>query len=61
MWRIPLNSVALATTTHRKPKEVSDGTDTRVEAQMINKCRIKIVQKGLYNKKKIIEESTVAI
>ena len=28
MWRRPLNSVALAITTHRKPKEVSDGIGT---------------------------------
>ena len=49
MWKRPLNSVVLATTTCRKPKRVSDGTDTRVGAQMINKCRIKIVQKKLYN------------
>ena len=49
MWRRPLNSIVLATTTHRMPKRVSDGTDTRVGAQMINKCRIKIVQKELYN------------
>ena len=49
MWRRPLNSAALATTTHRKPEEVSDGTSTQVVAQMTNKCRIKIVQKELYN------------
>ena len=28
MWRKPLNSAALATTTHRKPEKVSDGTGT---------------------------------
>ena len=49
MWKRPLNSAALATTTHRKPKRVSDGTSTQVETQMINKCRIKVVQKELYN------------
>ena len=49
MWRRPLNSIALAITTHRKPKGVSDGTDTQVRAQMINKCRIKMVQRDLYN------------
>ena len=49
MWRRPLNSAALATTTHRKSKRMSDGTDTQVRAQMINKCRIKIVQRELYN------------
>ena len=49
MWRRPLNNVALAITTHKKPKRVSDGTDTQVRAQMINKCRIKIIPKELYN------------
>ena len=49
MWRRPLNSAALATTTHRRPERVSDGTSTQVVAQMINKCRIKIVQRELYN------------
>ena len=28
MWRRPLNSAALATTTHRKPEMVYDGTNT---------------------------------
>ena len=51
MWRIPLNSAVLANATHRKPKKVSDGTGTQVRAQMINKCRIKMVQRGLYNMK----------
>ena len=51
MLRRPLNSVVLATTTHRKPKRVSDGTGTQVKAQMINKCRIKMVQGELYNVK----------
>jgi len=32
MWRRPLNSVTLVTTTHRKPKRVFDGTSTQVEA-----------------------------
>ena len=49
MWRRPLKSIVLTTTTYRKPNGVSDGTNTRVGAQIINKCRIKIVQKGLYN------------
>ena len=51
MWKRPLNSVALATTTHRKPKRVSDETGIQVRAQMINKCRIKMVQRELYNGK----------
>ena len=37
-----LNSAVLATTTHRKPKRVSDGTRTQVRTQMINKCRVKM-------------------
>ena len=45
----PLNNVALTTTTHRKLENVFDGTDTQVKAQMINKCRIKMVQRELYN------------
>ena len=49
MWRRPLNSAALATTTHRKSEKVSNGTDTQVRAQMINKCRIEMVQRELYN------------
>ena len=69
MWRRPLNSAVLATTTHRKPKKVSDGTSTQVVAQMINKCGIQIVQKELYNlrdpswieDRKLREESTIAI
>ena len=30
MWERPLNSAALATTTHRRPERVSDGTNTQV-------------------------------
>ena len=49
MWRGPLSIATLAATTHRKPEEVSNGTDTQVRAQMIDKCRVKIVQRKLYN------------
>ena len=49
MWKRPLNSAVLATTTHRKLKKVSDGTSTQVITQMINKCRIKMVHEELYN------------
>ena len=49
MWRRPLNSVVLAITTHKKPKRMSNGTDTQIRAQMTNKCRIKMVQRELYN------------
>ena len=51
MWRRPLNSAALATTTHRRLEGVSDGTNTQVATQMIDKCRVKRVQEGLYNSK----------
>ena len=49
MWRRLLNSAALATTTHRKPERVSDVTSTQVVAQMIDKWRTKVTQRGLYN------------
>ena len=49
MWRRPLNSAALAITIHRKPKKMSDGTYTQVRAQTINKCRIKMIPRELYN------------
>ena len=49
MWRRLLNSAALTTTTHRKPKRVSDRTDTQVRSQTINKCRVKMVRWKLYN------------
>ena len=69
MWRRPLNSAALATTTHRKLEGVFDGINTQVVTQMTNKCKIKIVQKKLYNvgdppwlgDRKMIEESIEAI
>ena len=48
MWRRFLISTVLATATHRKLKKVSDGTSIQVIAQMINKCRIKMVQEELY-------------
>ena len=51
MWKRPLNSIVLVTTTHKKPKMVSDGTGTQVGAQMTNKCRIKMIQRELYNVK----------
>ena len=49
MLRIPLNNAALTTTTHRKLERVSDGTGTQIKAQMINKCKIKMTQRKLYN------------
>ena len=50
-WRKPLNSAALATTTHRRPEGVSNRTNTQVATQMIDKCRVKRVHEGLYNRK----------
>ena len=50
MWRGLVNSVTLATTTHRKMGEMSDKTDTQVKVQMINKCKALITSKGLYKR-----------
>ena len=43
MWRRRLNSEVLATTTHRKPREVSDGISTQVISQTIDKCKVKMI------------------
>ena len=49
IWKGPQNNVTLAITTYRKPQEMSNGTGTHVEAWMINKCKISMVQQGIYN------------
>ena len=49
MWRRLLNGIVLTIPTHRGSERVSDGTSIQVVAQMINKCRVKIVKRGLYN------------
>ena len=49
IWRRHLNSEVLATTTHKKPRRVSDGTGTQVISQTIDKCRVKMIQRELYN------------
>ena len=49
MWRRHLNNEILVTTTHRKLGEVSDGIGTQVKSQMINKCKVKMIQRELYN------------
>ena len=49
MWRRHLNSDTLVTTTHKKSEEVADGTDTQVKSQMNDKCRVKMIQRELYN------------
>ena len=40
-----MNSVALATTTHRKIGRMPDGIGTQVKVQMINKCKALISNK----------------
>ena len=45
-----MNSVALATTTHRKMGGMSDGTDTQVKVQMINKYKALMTSRRLYKR-----------
>ena len=51
MWRRPLNSTALATATHKKLERVSDRKGTQVRVRMINKWRVKMIQKRIYKVK----------
>ena len=51
-----MNSAALATTTHRKIKGVSDGTNTQVGVQIINKCKAMMASRRLYKKGSPYEE-----
>ena len=51
MWRRHLNSEILVITTHKEPEEVSDGIYTQVKSQMNDKCRVKMIQRELYNVK----------
>ena len=44
MWSRPLNNVSQENTTQKKLKKKFDGTNIQVIAQMMNKCREKIVQ-----------------
>ena len=48
MWRRRLNNATLANATHKEPGKVADGTSTQVRVQMINRWRVKMIQKGLY-------------
>ena len=50
MWRGLANSITLATTTHRKMGEMSDGTGTQVKVQMINKYKALMTSRGLYKR-----------
>ena len=51
MWRRLMNNETMVITTHREPKEVSNGTDTQVKSQINDKCRVKMIQRELYNVK----------
>ena len=52
VWRRQVNSVTLANATHRKIKWMSDGTDTQVRVQMVNKCKVLINLRRLYKIRK---------
>ena len=52
MWRRQANSVTLASATHRKIRWMSDGTDTQVKVQMVNKCKVLINLRRLYKRRK---------
>ena len=51
MWRRLMNNETMVITTHREPEEVSNGTDTQVKSQINDKCRVKMIQRELYNVK----------
>ena len=51
MWKRPLNSVTLATATHTELERVSDGISIQVKLRMINKWRVKIIQRRIYKVK----------
>ena len=36
-------------TTHKESEEVFDKTDTQVKSQMNDKCKVKIIQREIYN------------
>ena len=69
MWRRPLNSATLATATHRAPGKVANEISTQVEAQIIDKWRVKMTPKKIYKvedsswrgDRKIEREEIVAI
>ena len=45
-----MSNASLVTTTHRKVEGVSDGTDTQVRVQIINKCKVTMASRRLYKK-----------
>ena len=48
MWKRRLNNTILANATHKELGKVADGTSIQVRVQMINRWRVKMIQKGLY-------------
>ena len=52
MWRRQVNSIILASATHRKIRWMSDGIDTQVKVQMVNKCKALINLRVLYKRRK---------
>ena len=51
MWRRPLNSAALVTTTHKGLKEISDGMGAQVGVHVTTKCKVQMIKNSLYNVK----------
>ena len=52
MWRRQANSITLASATHRKIRKMSDGIDTQVKVQMVNKCKVLINLRRLYKRRR---------
>ena len=52
MWRRQANSVTLANATHKRIGKMSDGTDTQVKVQMINKYKVLIHSRRLYKRRR---------
>ena len=50
MWRGLVNNVTLATATHTKMGERSDGMGTQVKVQIINKCKVLMTSRRLYKR-----------
>ena len=48
MWKRRLNSATLVNATHKELRKVVDGISTQVRVQMINRWKVKMIQKGLY-------------
>ena len=49
MWRKYLNNETPVIRTHKESEEVSDRTDTQVNSQMNDKCKVKMIQREIYN------------